>query len=836
MDHIDISNLFLSNLSRKDIEKHFANDARLQKILNIFDKVNSLDGKNDETLSSIDFHEMRGLKYGEKWGNGDPRQAFLDNSNDGKITDYELEKYYAKAQLFFGEDIEINDFKKFLNFSATKGNDNYNKELEKASQESGMSKELIEKLGGPKHSKEYKAEIIDGKQVFLRTVEELNYTEILDDKGNLLETREKHSSNLDYEDWEQITKYKEDGSSSETYRNHETGDMTRFDYGKTAEDKNYKTEIKNGIAIKQSHQGSDDPYWKNMQLEDIVFDAGTPDSTQVSFKYDKNNKLVGLEIKDNLPPEDELPRGFTTDGVTYFTHIPKKTTIDKSVMQSLQKMINGGARYGEDFDLTIEDGKLKIKPKVVNNTDKDTPDLKGQALKRYQNLIANGVHNSEDFSVVYNEDGSFDYILKNNQARDFSSTFKTEKYDKNGNLLASISVANNEVITETVENGQKNVLKQSLDDVVLELALGGKFDDLNQILGENGILEGGYDIYALADKYKETTGRDFASDVFDSAANGTTSGGLKNKLVPHILGSFNEKNSFLAEYQEGYEQFKEIRSFDPSESQIRNKLPKIGEKVQLSENHFQQKINNNTYDIKTQDGKFIITKDDGIERSLNISDFPSNFVKNTLSKIEANVLYDMAIFGVDFKLNENINSDAPIGNLTNGRYVYDHKEKVAKIELDPNATIGERMIRTITHEAGHMCDMIDDKNNAINALKERMKDPWVGFGRDKPLTLNEMLEKSGTVQPSSLGDKDFLDCFNQEYELLIKNPPNVNDNSYYCTSSIEEFFAEAYALYTTGDCKSEYILANYFPKTFAMFIEKLEANRARYENTQKPEV
>ena len=44
-----------------------------------------------------------------------------------------------------------------------------------------------------------------------------------------------------------------------------------------------------------------------------------------------------------------------------------------------------------------------------------------------------------------------------------------------------------------------------------------------------------------------------------------------------------------------------------------------------------------------------------------------------------------------------------------------------------------------------------------------------------------------------------------------------------------EFFAESYALLNMGTCKSEYVIANYFPETFARAKEIMEENRAHRE-------
>ena len=117
------------------------------------------------------------------------------------------------------------------------------------------------------------------------------------------------------------------------------------------------------------------------------------------------------------------------------------------------------------------------------------------------------------------------------------------------------------------------------------------------------------------------------------------------------------------------------------------------------------------------------------------------------------------------------------------------------------------------------------KDNAIKAVKEQMKDPFLTLNRDKPVTINELLEKQGTLQPVSIADEQLKEKFKKEYEEYCKNPPNVNENAKYALDNLAEFFAESYSLLNIGTCKSEYVIANYFPESFARVKEIIEQNR-----------
>jgi hypothetical protein len=63
--------------------------------------------------------------------------------------------------------------------------------------------------------------------------------------------------------------------------------------------------LKDNVAVRQS-KTIDGSHGSDMRLDDIVFGAGTNDSTKVSFKYDENNRLTGLDIQDMKTPKKVL--------------------------------------------------------------------------------------------------------------------------------------------------------------------------------------------------------------------------------------------------------------------------------------------------------------------------------------------------------------------------------------------------------------------------------------------------------------------------------------------------------------------------------------------------
>lgn len=833
---IDVSNLIIARLTREQVKEKFANDPRLEKILTIFDKVDSLDerwikrgveepglGKTG-TLTNFDLTEMMGFKL-EKRVPGVDSYATLDNNHDDNITDWELEQYFEVAKNYFGDDIEIEDYRKFLGFAASEGTKAANQRMENAMKETGMSEELIERLGGANMVKEFKLVEKNGEKYYEREVD--GFKEVRDINGKLLEVREQNSGVIGYEGMEEISRYDETGETSTSYINHKTGEEVHFKYGQNPDDKSHKIHVKDGVAVKQSVEFASDRYEdEKLQLEDIVFGAGKPDSTRVSFKYDENNKLVGIDIKDQSLETDK-PRGFMTDGEVFLTHVPKQTSVDNSTVEALKSMLDGGARYGEDYDLKIVDGKLKVLPKIKNETGKEAPELKNDAFDKYKDLVSKGVHANEDFEVEYDENGNFQYKLYNNQAREFDATYKSEVYDKDGNFISSLTVKDGEVISEKMVNGQKQTSKMSFEDAFMGLMLEGDFSTAGEILGDADLIDGGYNVFAFADKYKEKTGRELVLDVFDAIQKNPDAKNVNGmrKLLSSFqpsgslpLSSNEQREGVLKNYQACYDEFKKITSFDPYNSPIASMLPKI-ERVRNGGNSFSEKVNNDSFDVEIASGKVSVSKNGGEKLSIDVSGFPENYIKNTLSKLNAAVLYDIAKTGTALKLNDNLAGDSFGGSL-NGFY------RRGEIQLDPNSTVGQRAVNLIAHECGHMCDEIDDKDNAIKAIKEQLKDPWATFNVDKPLTVNELLEKQGTRQMVSITDEKLKETFQKEFETYRQNAPKLNPNNTYALSSMTEFFAESYSLLNLGHCKSAYVIANYFPETFARAKEIMEENRA----------
>lgn len=818
---VNISNLFMAKITKEQVKEEFANDPRLDKILTIFDKIDSLDNKKTGQLSSWDLFELElpvvkkeKINLGNGFAVEYEQHAKLDNNNDDKLTEWELEQYYQKSKDFFGKDLSLEDYRKIFGFLASEGDKNYQKELEEISARTGFSKEVVTKLGLGE-ADAYKLVTIDGKDYLEKKIE--GFTTLCDLEGNLLEQIVEDSSVNGCDGFKEVIKFENDKKISTTYINNKTKEVYQTLYGATPEDKIYDIHLKDGVMVRQSFMPSMESN-KPLTLEEIVFSPNESDSLKISFNYDKSLKLSGIDInQQSLNSSSGI--GKANSNMMLSTD---KITLNDETYNLLKSIIDGGAQYGKDYDIRVVEGELKILPKVQNRTKKDKPELKGEALNRYYDLISKGIHADEDFDVEYIKNGVFRYNFKNNQSREFKSNYKTEVYDKNGDMISSLTINGDDVISEKVVNGEKQILEMKFNDIFMELLLEKDFDTAGKILGDMDLLTGGYNLYPMALKYKEITGRELIADAnkhrgIEGVAN------LIAKLCPHTDFQPELDEDLVQEFYNGYQEFKAIIDFDPYKSQIADMLPKI-ERVSNGENTFSEKINNDNFEVKLEENKLYIAKNKGKQVLLDLSTFPESYQKNVIMQINSAVLYDVAISNTPIKLDDSIN-DNQFGSTTTG--LYDTKEG---IKLDPNATIGQRALKTIVHECGHVCDHIDDKDNAIKYLKEQMKDPVFMNGRDRSLTIQEMLDENGTLQPVSAVDEKLNEVFQKELESFNKNPPNVNENAEYALTSIQEFFAESYTLLNTGSCKSEYVIANYFPETLKRVKKLIDQNRAQREN------
>ena len=796
---------FVSGITKNLVQQTFAGSKNLSAMLSIFDKLNARDKwkKMDDTPED-ELSDMAARFLPSR----------VDNSKDGYVNDFELD-YFLQCYGKEFEGITKEDIREFLDFMNMEGIKQRAKSEEKenlknanTAKKLGIPKEVVDKIAKDDYVDQYRIVNYNGKKVLRREAGD-NYR-IRDLQGNVIEESGSEYCNVDAGfgdlasnnngNFSSVTKYDSKGNIiSETYTNEETSEKIRYE-------NNTEFRLKDGVGVKRRLDKNNKPY-----IDEIVFDTDEKVKTKLNLKYDENGNLTGININDesksNAEPDKEM-RGFQTDGMIYITHmpeLPQQTRLGAESFSMIKDLLDKGAKYGQDFELAIENGEIKVKPKIKNNTDKQVPDLKGDALEKYKHLATNDAHADEDFDVIYDEDGNFTFDYKNNQAKEYSVDYKTEKYDKNGNKIYSLTVDNGLVTEEKIVNGKLEKSEMPLDDKLMEMLLAKDFAGASKLINYGA--DGGENpCYALAEKYEKITGHNLVADAFASGQEGA-------KTLVNRLGAYDAKTP--DEAVKLYNQAKEVnekrKGFDINKSQIAYLIQK-SERHNIDSSHFTENINGLNFDVKINKNTITVSLN-GKSFNINASGVSQKFVENVLSKINAQILYDMAISKIQIK------TDDKLDYTTNGFY----NNRSNTIFINPNSTINGEMIRVISHESGHMVDCIEDRDNAIAFAKVQLRDALINEGRDKPVTVQEILESNGLNVSVSDSDETLNQCYNEEKRNYYKIKDKCGD--LYALGNIHEFFAEAYCLITTGRCRNNYLMATYFPKSVARVKEIIEQNR-----------
>ena len=765
----NVSHVRSAKITKESLTKAFEHSKRLNAMLTIFDAVNTFDDgieveENPNKLSSF------GL------------QAFsnrMDNGKDGFVNDWELDNYIKLYGDRFTNEVTKDDIKEFLDFANKNGqiiDEDY------AKRKSTVNEKIAKKLGVPKIAIDkitnrlaigedaWQLKVItqNGKRLIKATFDEKNHR-IYDLQGNLLEEMGDGYSGVSSEfgdlgeigdEFTNIAKYKNGEVVSDTYINETTGELIRYEG-------NSEYRLKDGVGIKRSVDKNN-----KVKIDELVFDNGEKGKTKLELKYDKEGNLSGLDIKDEKEQNPEpIIKGYGNDYWSYREILQKSDksenkVITEQTMKMIKDLLDNGAKYGQDFDLEVKDGKINVKPKIKNETGKPTPELKGEALEQYKHLVTNNAHANEDFEVEYDEDGNFKYNYLNNQAREFGVDYKSEKYDKNGNKIYSMTVQNGIVTEEKMVNGQMQKTTTPLDDKLLDMCLKGDFAGASKLLGP-GIMNGGYNFYKLADKYKEQTGRELVLDAFHSDQPNAKS--LCRRMTNGAFTEDTNEEWLMKNYNRVKADFEKITNFDAYKSPVADMLPRI-QRTQTDKTHFTETFNGKTYNV-TVGEKQITVSLNGQSYNIDTSHSSKEYTQNVLSKLNAQVLYDMAISKINLRFDEKM-------EYAHGEYKYEDNT----IYIDPNSTVSARMLQMISHEAGHMMDWIHDRDAAINMVKESLKDPLANMGRNKPITVDEVLKANGDFASVSRGDNVLKQLYYEELSAFEKANVQVDSEAKYCAN------------------------------------------------------
>ena len=425
--------------------------------------------------------------------------------------------------------------------------------------------------------------------------------------------------------------------------------------------------------------------------------------------------------------------------------------------------------------------------------------------------VNTGLPNETTFAVLRDEEGNITDISNadNNQILKMSGETKKQLITLLNNdavlgLNFDLSVNCNEVSVEIIKDENiPDKAKSEIDRLGYAGMLEG--EDYKTELLENG----GYTIEYLNNKSKDfsadkkktryyTDGTEITIEkkgdkVYVSQNNETKEYTIEEfqKLMPDER-NFVQKPDTSDEHLENYQLFK------IEESELADKLYKIGERKYISDTEYSQNIEKNTYNVKIQDDKIFVNKN-GEEFSIDVSGMTDGEQK-FIAESNPEALFRIAEKGIKLIL-----QNPPSGS--DGEYL--PEENV--IYIAPEASEVSILQRRIAHETGH--SYYTHLNDVNKELEESFKKESEQYEREI-----EAIKASVTPEASSLdtGVKQ-----GKALRKFDKYAPDGYDERY-CAENVYEFVAEAYCLLVTGDAKSEFTIAKVYPETFELVKKMIE--------------
>jgi len=519
---------------------------------------------------------------------------------------------------------------------------------------------------------------------------------------------------------------------------------------------------------------------ENNRLDSLSVNKGLMNETKLECSYDKDGNITDIKMTQKA-----LAPLKNSDGLALEVDTPIKMSDEEK--NNLKNLINGGAKFGEDFSLELDgNNKLTINPLIANESEEEMPPIPQNIKNEVLNLAKQGLRNNRDYTIKYKKDGTFEIDFNTAKGRNYASEDTKITYSKDGNTKTTTSITGDTIQTKVEKHGVKNAISQKRNDAFLERLLYGDFEGATKLFGDISNPGRDFNQYNLFKEYEKLTNHKIIDDVFKAYDNGKITPETIGKLLPstsfyvtHKAFTTGEKRTEYEElarkaFEHQMKKIDEISNFDVSKSQIANLIPE-NKKEKISDTQYTETSNGATFKVTQGKDNITIAKD-GKTYTLDLKGVNAN-IQKLLFNCDANIIYRLASQNTKVNIYSNTGKTGRNDDSVNG--FYDPKEN--SINLNSETLSGKVMQRTIAHETGHSFQqyLTDD----IVAVFKEERQNWQNS--------DEM---------------------------------NKNGDSAYCTTHIYEMVAESYALLTTGTAKSEYTLAKHFPKTFAMVKQMIEEN------------
>ena len=426
--------------------------------------------------------------------------------------------------------------------------------------------------------------------------------------------------------------------------------------------------------------------------------------------------------------------------------------------------------------------------------------------------VNTGLPNETTFAVSMDNEGHITDIsdAESNQILKMSDKTKSQLITLLNNsailgLTFDLNVSCNEVFVEIIKDENlPEKAKSEIDRLIYAGMREG--DDYKTELLENG---------DCSIEYLKNKSRDFRSDkkktIYHSDGTEVTfekkgeqiyirqNGETQEYSVEEFKKIMPEEQSFVQEKEFLDEPLQRFQLFKIEDSKLANKLYKLSERKYISDTEYSQDVGKNTYNVKIEDDK-ISVKRNGEEVFVDVSGMTAGEQK-LIAECNPEVLFRIASKGIKLIL-----SDPPSG--TDGEYLPEQNV----IYIAPEASEISILQRRIAHETGH------SYYTHLNEVNEELEE---SFKKES----EQYLREAETIIASIPPEGNELDIMIKRNEVLLKKFDKYVPESYderYCAENVYEFVAEAYCLLVTGNTKSEFTIANVYPKTFAIVKKMIE--------------
>lgn len=741
----------------------------------IFNHLDSLDNKQDGEINSSKAFEPDKKFIQSLIGEVHTGEDIGGMVGDLKyvIDDEKLEKYIKSHEDL--KAITKEDFKKALNtiieINEQKEHEEYEKQqADRIAAHSDLPKEIAtlvdvnQKVKATQQNGKTYFEVTDDKGLY-KKINENGY--VVAYKSEILSTSENPDKYNTLGEAEQMELFSEENEGENI------GDILRYKKNGVVD---YNDFVNNQSKRKM---GKTEFNYKEDRLENISINNGLPNQTKLECEYDENGSIKDFKMTQK--------REFiiaNTDGLAMDIDSPIK--MDTKTKETLTNLMNGGAKFGEDFAINMENNEIKIDPIIQNDTTETMPPVPKSVQNEVLNLAQKGFRNNRDYTVKYNEDGSFEINFETAKGRNFENEDKKIFYSKDGKTKITQSLSGDEIKTVIEDNSSKSINTQNRRDAFLEKLLASDFKAADKALGDIRYQGSDFEFFSLCKQYQEITGKELMSEIFKAYDKQNIGKNFIQKLVPNggvtLIGNLTKekkdaiyKESVMQQFNENLVMYNQINSFDIKKSEIGDLIFKK-QKEEISDNQYVQNSNETQYKLTKNENSITVEKD-GKNYNLDLKGLNEN-VKNMIFKSDANTLYRLASQKTKLELYSNRGATGYINDDINGQ-LYSYENKITLNEETMSLNI---MRRTLAHETGHTFYVTTTPKN-------------------------EELETSFTEELEKFENSD--------------EPFKEGDHSY-CAANVYEMVAESYTLLTEGHSKSEYTIAKHFPKTFAIAKKMIE--------------